>query len=371
MFFEGDKNPHVDDAVFDVTPTLKYMAKTRKVLRMNRVFVETKTDLLGDSSNPDCLPSIEATKKAGIPLRYQEETLKAWQEMREERMKALNDYLEKQRVREEKRSQGIEPDSSSDDDNPFAIYKPLTKHKKSKEVENQENGLSEEPAGLMERIEDEFASFDGRLDENLSKVCVGNSGPEAADNIAQDPGPSTSKNSKPWTSPPSEKLDFSNSDSEDVHRPEIPNSKSLHRATIQVAKRTKVRKFGKVVKKKMQKGGTSGPTKAKERHPEISENRDSCKSDANARVNEEKNNDEPNNTLESMATLTINNSTEESNKITDSEVPEPAEKIESAIDKKKEQKQRKREEKMLLLSNKLKKAADERKLENQRPKDTA
>lgn len=72
MFFEKDKNPRVDDPVFDATPTLKYCAKTRKLLKMQRIFVEQKSKLLGDSNDKHCVPNMETINGAGIPPRYQE-----------------------------------------------------------------------------------------------------------------------------------------------------------------------------------------------------------------------------------------------------------------------------------------------------------
>lgn len=42
--------------------------------------------------------------------------------MRSNRLNALHSYLEKQRIRQQKKSQGIILESESDEDNPFAIY---------------------------------------------------------------------------------------------------------------------------------------------------------------------------------------------------------------------------------------------------------
>ncbi|XP_043274826.1 uncharacterized protein [Venturia canescens] len=377
MFFESDKHPHVDDPVFDVTPSLKYLAKTRKVLRMNRIFVEPKTELLGDSKDPECLPTMEAVKKAGVPPRYQEETLESWRRIREDRMKALNDYLEKQRVREEKKSQGIEPDSASDDDNPFAVYKPPTKHKKNKHLENRESSKAEEhrKTPSIEKIHNEPAQSNEKTAKDCFQVSVGASPPGISCSMMDDPGPSTSKNSKPWTSPSSDKHGetFSNSDSEDVNRMNIPNIKSLHRATVQVGTRMKIRKYGKVGKKKLKKTDSSGAVKTKEVRSKTKGKKDFHKNDTDTRPNEvsemdeneKKKDEEPVKTLESMASLSINNSTEQSEKNVDCEVLECPEKTESLIDQKKLEKQRKRDEKMLLLANKLKQAAEEQRLKNQ------
>lgn len=43
--------------------------------------------------------------------------------MRNNRLSALHSYLEKQRIRQQKKSQGIILESESDEDNPFAMYK--------------------------------------------------------------------------------------------------------------------------------------------------------------------------------------------------------------------------------------------------------
>lgn len=43
--------------------------------------------------------------------------------MRDSRLNALHSYLEKQRIRQQKKSEGIILESESDEDNPFAMYK--------------------------------------------------------------------------------------------------------------------------------------------------------------------------------------------------------------------------------------------------------
>lgn len=45
-----------------------------------------------------------------------------WKTMRNNRLNALHSYLEKQRIRQQKKSQGIILESESDEDNPFAMY---------------------------------------------------------------------------------------------------------------------------------------------------------------------------------------------------------------------------------------------------------
>ncbi|XP_017887184.1 general transcription factor 3C polypeptide 6 [Ceratina calcarata] len=131
MFFTKDDNPTVNDPVFDVAPNLKYFAKTRKSLKMRRVFIKPRTEVLGDSEHNECIPNLDTLKQAGIPFQYQAEALSFWKTMRDNRLKALESYLEKQRIREQKRSEGITLESESDEDNPFAVYK----HKESMDTD--------------------------------------------------------------------------------------------------------------------------------------------------------------------------------------------------------------------------------------------
>ena len=73
MFFEKDDNPVIDDPIFDKVPTVKYFAKTRKVLKMQRAFVVPRYEVVGDSEHNESVPNIETIKEAGVPPRYQEE----------------------------------------------------------------------------------------------------------------------------------------------------------------------------------------------------------------------------------------------------------------------------------------------------------
>lgn len=123
MFFDKDDQPVINDPVFDQVPTLKYFGKTRKVLKMQRVFVKQRVEVLGDSEHSKCIPNIDTIKEAGIPPMYQSQALSFWKDIRDKRIDALCAYLEKQKIREEKKSQGIALDSESDEDNPFAMYK--------------------------------------------------------------------------------------------------------------------------------------------------------------------------------------------------------------------------------------------------------
>lgn len=146
MFFTKNDNPMIDDPVFDAAPNFQYFAKTRKFLKMQRIFTKSRTEVLGDSENNECIPNPNTLKQAGIPFQYQEEGTKNssssiylilhivitifsvfiallfWKTLRDNRLNALHSYLEKQRIRQEKKSQGIILESESDEDNPFAIY---------------------------------------------------------------------------------------------------------------------------------------------------------------------------------------------------------------------------------------------------------
>lgn len=73
MFFEKDNNPLVDDPVFDKVPTLKYFAKTRKLLKMQRVFSKPKPELFDNPEVNSCIPNIDTLSQAGVPPKYQNE----------------------------------------------------------------------------------------------------------------------------------------------------------------------------------------------------------------------------------------------------------------------------------------------------------
>ncbi|CAL7948072.1 unnamed protein product [Xylocopa violacea] len=136
MFFTKNDNSVVDDPVFDVAPNFKYFAKTRKFLKMQRIFIKSRTEVLGDSEHNQCVPNLNTLKQAGIPFQYQKEAFSFWETMRNNRLKALHSYLEKQRVRQEKKSQGIMLESESDEDNPFAMYKHKEEFSNSTKPEN-------------------------------------------------------------------------------------------------------------------------------------------------------------------------------------------------------------------------------------------
>lgn len=73
MFFNKDNNATVDDPVFEVAPTLNYLTKSRKLLKMQRVFIAPRTEVLGNSIHNESLPNIETIIEAGVPPKYQEE----------------------------------------------------------------------------------------------------------------------------------------------------------------------------------------------------------------------------------------------------------------------------------------------------------
>ncbi|XP_011159352.2 general transcription factor 3C polypeptide 6 [Solenopsis invicta] len=114
MFFEKDDNPKVDDEVFDKVPSLKYFAKTKKLLKMQRVFTKPRVEILGDSEHDGCTPNTEMLLQAGVPPKYQEEAMQFWNKVRNDKLEELSMFLEKQKIREEKKSKGIASDSDED-----------------------------------------------------------------------------------------------------------------------------------------------------------------------------------------------------------------------------------------------------------------
>lgn len=80
--------------------------------------------------------------------------------MRNNRLNALHLYLEKQRIREQKKSQGILLESESDEDNPFAMYR----HKEA-------FGNIEKSEDMSDKLEEESNYRDDQLDSkfNFSK----------------------------------------------------------------------------------------------------------------------------------------------------------------------------------------------------------
>ncbi|XP_076161822.1 uncharacterized protein LOC143143873 isoform X2 [Ptiloglossa arizonensis] len=160
MFFTKNDNSIMDDPVFDASPNLTYFAKTRKFLKMQRIFIKSRTEVLGDSEHYKCIPNLNTLKQAGVPDRYQMEALSFWKTMRNNRLNALHLYLEKQRIREQKKSQGILLESESDEDNPFAMYR----HKEA-------FGNIEKSEDMSDKLEEESNYRDDQLDSkfNFSK----------------------------------------------------------------------------------------------------------------------------------------------------------------------------------------------------------
>lgn len=193
MFFEKDDQPVIYDPIFDQIPNLKYFGKTRKLLKMQRVFVKQRTEVLGDSEHDKCIPNLDTIKQAGVPPMYQSQALSFWKDIRDRRIDALHTYLEKQRIREEKKSQGIAVDSESDEDNPFAIYKYKDEQKCYKNMDNDINlALDIAKSSISDSVSIEDLNKETMEDTiDMSKYI--------------DPKPSTSKSSDPCINIPSNK----------------------------------------------------------------------------------------------------------------------------------------------------------------------
>ncbi|XP_076674310.1 uncharacterized protein LOC143372194 [Andrena cerasifolii] len=169
MFFTSDDTSVVNDHVFDAASNLKYFAKTRKFLKMQRIFIKPRTEVLGDSEDSQCIPNLSTLKQAGVPLRYYEQALSFWETMRNDRLNALHLYLEKQRVRQQKKSQGIMLDSESDEDNPFAAYK----HKdESDSVNNPEDARTESKRESKENINETLQTIGNACLDNVEKLVA-------------------------------------------------------------------------------------------------------------------------------------------------------------------------------------------------------
>lgn len=156
MFFTKNDNSTVDDPVFDVAPNCKYFAKTRKLLKMQRIFIKSRTEVLGDSDHKQCIPNLNTLEQAGIPFKYQKKALSFWETMRNNRLNALHTYLEKQRMRQQKQSQGIMLESESDEDNPFAIYKHKEESGNLNKSENIDIDLGKESSSCDNQIYPQF-----------------------------------------------------------------------------------------------------------------------------------------------------------------------------------------------------------------------
>ncbi|XP_011314133.1 uncharacterized protein [Fopius arisanus] len=311
LFFEKDKNPVIDDPVFDVTPKVKYSTKTRKVLKMKRVFVKPRLEVIGDSDNSQCVPNLEALKEAGVPPNYQEGALNLWKEMRDERLEALNEYLEKQKIREEKRQKGIEPDSESDEENPFAMYQTKVK------------GAEESPVSKYQSTHDGPSMV---IDPGPSMVI--------------DPGPSTSKDNIP----PDEDISPSPKSSQ------IKNQGYLH-------------VFKQRARRKIKKDSESGEDSSSKANPE--ENPEENPVDNQVEVSESCPPGDNPGDLSEVQLLREDQSPEKSDvenensdAMSQASVDSQDNGVKNISDKKLE-KQRKRSAKMKEISERLRKAADE------------
>ncbi|KAJ8681473.1 hypothetical protein QAD02_017260 [Eretmocerus hayati] len=181
LFFDKDDNPVIDDPVFDKVPQLKYFAKSRKLLRMQRAFIVPRYEVVGDSQHSKSIPNMDTLSEAGVAPKYQDEALQFWQESRNQRLEALHKYLKKQEFRKELRQRGFEPESESDEDNPFAMYKYADTDDETTRIvncsTNDENNTEAEDAKSTQQT----------FDQNSSGIFG------ASDEVTvMDPGPSTS-----------------------------------------------------------------------------------------------------------------------------------------------------------------------------------
>lgn len=109
--------------------------------------------------------------------------LSFWENSRNTRLDALQKYLKKQEFRKELRLRGFEPDSASDDDNPFAMYKHMDSEL---EVNHFEKGSNKDYDSQIEKLKNSLQMTELDNDQTTKKLTV------------IDPGPSTSKSSVPW-----------------------------------------------------------------------------------------------------------------------------------------------------------------------------
>jgi hypothetical protein len=111
--------------------------------------------------------------------------LRFWENARNKRMNALNEYLRKQEFRKELRLRGFEPESESDEDNPFAMYKYLENESKITKKDSQNIDYELQIQKLENKLQ--RTELDTEQTKNLPKKLT-----------VIDPGPSTSKSSMPW-----------------------------------------------------------------------------------------------------------------------------------------------------------------------------
>lgn len=111
--------------------------------------------------------------------------LSFWENSRSKRLKALQSYLKKQEFRKELRLRGFEPESASDEDSPFAMYKHLDDKLEINDFENDSN--------------DDYDSQIDKLKDSLQMTELDNERIATSKKLTViDPGPSTSKSSVPW-----------------------------------------------------------------------------------------------------------------------------------------------------------------------------
>ena len=115
-----------------------------------------------------------------------------WEESRSNRLEALQEYLRKQEFRKELRLRGFEPESESDDDSRFAMYKSTSVEADiNKLIESNNDNIDYN--AQIENLENTLQKTD--LEEKESKEPK-RLPPQKLTVI--DPGPSTSKCSTPW-----------------------------------------------------------------------------------------------------------------------------------------------------------------------------
>lgn len=112
-----------------------------------------------------------------------------WENIRNKRMEARQEYLRKQEFRKELRMRGFEPESESDEDNPFAMYKYMENEADmAKYAENEDNDYDLQ----IENLENTLQMTELDKEEKAAAMKA----PRKLTVI--DPGPSTSKSSMPW-----------------------------------------------------------------------------------------------------------------------------------------------------------------------------
>lgn len=128
--------------------------------------------------------------------------LEFWTNTRDERIDVLNAYIEKQRVRREKRAQGIDPISDSDEDNPFMFTVPQNNNDEEEEEEIEPDEVLDGDDRLIEEEDENISDCNQEINE--FERFVKNS---AQDDYHEDePQPSTSRDFKPIINPIKNKI---------------------------------------------------------------------------------------------------------------------------------------------------------------------